>query len=84
MVMGSAAPQDEIKQDMTPMIYVVFQLMIFFMSTIKFKTMEGKLSAYLPKDVGVDPTPCVLSDFDYRVHRPSKESRILERRASDS
>jgi len=31
----------------------------------------------------VDPTPCVLSDLDYRVHRPSKES-ILEKRASDS
>lgn len=57
MVMGSAAPQDDIKGDMTPMIDVVFQLMIFFMCTIKFKTLEGKLTAYLPKDVGVNPTP---------------------------
>lgn len=57
MVMGAAAPQDDIKQDMTPMIDVVFQLMIFFMCTIKFKTLEGKLTAYLPKDVGVNPTP---------------------------
>lgn len=40
--------------DMTPMIDVVFQLLIFFMCTIKFKTLEGKLSAYLPKDVGVN------------------------------
>ena len=54
MVMGSAAPQDDIKGDMTPMIDVVFQLMIFFMCTIKFKTLEGKLTAYLPKDVGVN------------------------------
>ncbi|MBK8181110.1 MAG: biopolymer transporter ExbD [Planctomycetes bacterium] len=57
MVMGNAAPQDEIKGDMTPMIDVVFQLMIFFMCTIKFKTLEGKLTAYLPKDVGVNTTP---------------------------
>ena len=57
MVMGSAVETDEIKQDMTPMIDVVFQLMIFFMCTIKFKTLEGKLQAYLPKDVGVNPTP---------------------------
>lgn len=57
MVMGSAAPQDELKSDMTPMIDVVFQLMIFFMCTIKFKNLEGKLTAYLPKDVGVNPTP---------------------------
>lgn len=57
MVMGDAAPVDEIKPDMTPMIDVVFQLMIFFMCTIKFKTLEGKLTAYLPKDVGVNTTP---------------------------
>ncbi|HTF89044.1 MAG TPA: biopolymer transporter ExbD [Planctomycetota bacterium] len=57
MVMGAAAEDVEIKQDMTPMIDVVFQLMIFFMCTIKFKVLEGKLAAYLPKDVGVNPTP---------------------------
>ena len=39
--------------DMTPMIDVTFLLLIFFMCTIKFKTLEGKLEAYLPKDVGV-------------------------------
>jgi len=47
-------PKHDFKIDMTPMIDVVFQLMIFFMCTIKFKTLEGKLSAYLPKDVGVN------------------------------
>ena len=36
------------------MIDVTFLLLIFFMCTIKFKTLEGKLSAYLPKDVGVN------------------------------
>ena len=40
--------------EMTPMIDVTFLLLIFFMCTIKFKTLEGKLSAYLPKDVGVN------------------------------
>jgi biopolymer transport protein ExbD len=55
--MGNAVESEEIKQDMTPMIDVVFQLMIFFMCTIKFKTLEGKLQAYLPKDVGVNATP---------------------------
>ena len=48
---------DDIKGDMTPMIDVVFQLLIFFMLTIKFKELEGKLSAYLPKDVGVNTAP---------------------------
>ncbi len=44
--------KEESKMDMTPMIDVTFQLLIFFMCTIKFKTLEGKLSAYLPKDLG--------------------------------
>ncbi|MDF1837417.1 MAG: biopolymer transporter ExbD, partial [Planctomycetota bacterium] len=39
--------------DMTPMIDVTFLLLIFFMCTLKFKVLEGKLTAYLPKDVGV-------------------------------
>ena len=45
---------EESELDMTPMIDVTFLLLIFFMCTLKFKTLEGKLSAYLPKDVGVN------------------------------
>ena len=51
--------QKPMKGDMTPMIDVTFQLLIFFMLTIKFKTLEGKLAAYLPKDVGVNTSPAV-------------------------
>jgi biopolymer transport protein ExbD len=39
------------------MIDVTFLLIIFFMCTLKFKVLEGKLSAFLPKDVGVNTTP---------------------------
>lgn len=42
----------EPKLSMMPMIDVTFLLLIFFMCTIKFKTLEGKLQAYLPKDEG--------------------------------
>ncbi|MEL6716433.1 MAG: biopolymer transporter ExbD, partial [Planctomycetota bacterium] len=35
--------------EMTPMIDVTFLLLIFFMCTLKFKVLEGKLGAYLPK-----------------------------------
>ncbi len=45
---------EESKLEMTPMIDVTFLLLIFFMCTLKFKTLEGKLAAYLPKDVGVN------------------------------
>ena len=47
--------QDEKHEmEMTPMIDVTFLLLIFFMCTLKFKLLEGKLTAYLPKDVGVN------------------------------
>jgi biopolymer transport protein ExbD len=46
--------KEECELEMTPMIDVTFLLLIFFMCTLKFKTLEGKLAAYLPKDVGVN------------------------------
>ena len=48
--------EEEIEMEMTPMIDVTFLLLIFFLCTIKFKVLEGKLAAYLPKDVGVNST----------------------------
>jgi biopolymer transport protein ExbD len=47
----------ETTMEMTPMIDVTFLLLIFFLCTIKFKILEGKIPAYLPKDVGVNSTP---------------------------
>jgi hypothetical protein len=44
---------EEIEIPMTPMIDVTFLLLIFFMCTLQFRSLEGKLSAFLPKDVGV-------------------------------
>ena len=46
--------KDECEMQMTPMIDVVFLLLIFFMCTLKFKTLEGKLAAYLPHDARSD------------------------------
>ncbi len=52
-----ALTKEECKLEMTPMIDVTFLLLIFFMCTLKFKTLEGKLAAFLPKDVGVNTSP---------------------------
>ena len=43
--------------DMTPMIDCTFNLLIFFLCNINFKLLEGKIPAYLPKDVGVNTSP---------------------------
>lgn len=37
----------DVKMDMTPMIDVIFQLIIFFMCSIHFKSLEGKLQTWL-------------------------------------
>ena len=41
------------ESNMTPMIDVVFQLLIFFMLTMQFKEIEGKLLSRLPKTPGL-------------------------------
>ena len=51
---------------MTPMIDVVFQLLIFFMCGMKFKTQEGRLEAYLPA-TAKDSTPPVETPIEVRV-----------------
>ncbi len=69
--------QDEkIEMDMTPMIDVTFLLLIFFMCTLKFKLLEGKLTAYLPKDVGVnnsDAPPVEKVQIDIHVIDPGRK-----------
>ena len=47
------AIQEEVKLELTPMIDVTFLILIFFMCTLKFKTLEGKLVSYLPTDKGL-------------------------------
>lgn len=45
------------KLNMTPMIDVVFQLIVFFLVSMKFKTLDMKIEAFLPKDRGLASTP---------------------------
>ncbi|MCI0342170.1 MAG: biopolymer transporter ExbD [Planctomycetales bacterium] len=53
--------------NMTPMIDCVFQLLIFFMCATKFKTLEGKLLAYLPKTMGPHNVPSPEEKLPIRV-----------------
>ncbi|MFA5795175.1 MAG: biopolymer transporter ExbD [Candidatus Brocadiia bacterium] len=50
--------------NMTPMIDVIFQLIIFFMCSIHFKSLEGKLYSYLPKDKGMAETTVTDPELD--------------------
>lgn len=55
--MANIKEPDTIKMDLTPMIDVTFLLLIFFIVTLKFKVLEGRLDASLPKDMGTAATP---------------------------
>ena len=72
--MASNSKEEAMKETvmaMTPMIDVTFLLLIFFLCTIKFKILEGKIPAYLPKDVGVNATPVdeQLEKIEIRIKR---------------
>lgn len=45
--------QNEVKFELTPMIDVTFLILVFFMCTLRFKTLDHKLESYLPTDEGL-------------------------------
>ncbi len=54
--------QDEDELQMTPMIDIVFQLLIFFLLSAKFIALEGHLGSYLPKDKGLNTDVVPIDD----------------------
>jgi biopolymer transport protein ExbD len=62
--MGVKLPEpEETEMNMTPMIDIVFQLIIFFLLSLKFKTIDRRIESMLPKDRGLAPTPTFPEDF---------------------
>ncbi len=47
---------DETEMNMTPMIDVVFQLIVFFMLVLKFKSVDLRIQSELPKNKGIQAT----------------------------
>ena len=59
--------KEEVKLELTPMIDVTFLILIFFMCTLKFKTLEGKLVSYLPTDKGLSSAKADVEFEDAEV-----------------
>lgn len=60
--------ENQQKLELTPMIDVSFLLIIFFIC-LPFKTLAGKLQAFLPTDKGINPTPQEpLPEIKVQVH----------------
>ena len=62
------------KPNMTPMIDVVFQLLVFFLVSMKFKTLDMKIEAFLPKDRG-------LANTITKLEEKPKVTAVLKRRS---
>jgi len=71
------SPPDDVELEMTPMIDVTFLILVFFMCTLRFKSLEGQLSAYLPEDVGVNPaTADQVEDLDLGLHLRAAGTKV--------
>jgi biopolymer transport protein ExbD len=51
---------------MTPMIDVTFQLIVVFLCSMKFRTLDQKIEAFLPKDVGLSTAPAA-ADVETKI-----------------
>lgn len=60
---GEVSSDNPLPLNVVPLIDVIFCLLLFFMCSFHFKTLEGKMEAWLPQDKGMsnakpnDPTP---------------------------
>lgn len=51
--------------NLTPMIDVVFQLIVFFLLSLKFKSVDSRIDSQLPKHVGPDPTLVFVPEIPF-------------------
>ena len=63
--------------DMTPMIDVVFLLLIFFMCATKFRQPEGSLSSWLPRDRGTQAQSKPVLNPGCRITFMKEGSQII-------
>jgi len=54
---------DESVLNMTPMIDIVFQLILFFLFSLKFKSHEYRIESQLPRDRGIQATNQIVEDI---------------------
>jgi len=52
MAGGGDSSENPVAINVVPMVDVIFCLCVFFMCSMKFKQVEGKFDAWLPKDKG--------------------------------
>jgi hypothetical protein len=59
------AQGDDTEMNMTPMIDMVFQLIVFFLVLLKFKEIDERIDTELPKKEGLAATPSQPSELQH-------------------
>jgi biopolymer transport protein ExbD len=66
--------------NMTPMIDVTFQLIVVFLCSLKFRTLDQKIESFLPKDVGLSSAPStaeVVTRVSVKLRRKPGETATV-------
>ncbi|MBI3818191.1 MAG: biopolymer transporter ExbD [Planctomycetes bacterium] len=65
---GESNSDNPLPLNVVPLIDVIFCLLLFFMCSFHFKSLEGKMEAWLPADKGQGPSPTKkIQTADLRV-----------------
>jgi biopolymer transport protein ExbD len=86
MAGGGDAADNPVAINVVPMVDVIFCLCVFFMCSMKFKQLEGKFEAWLPKDAGTAQTIqlpkeiriAIYWDAQHAVARLQMGTRLVE------
>lgn len=76
---------EESALNMTPMIDICFQLIVFFMLTLRFKSIDKRFESQLPKDRGQASSPANIQPFTeitvklFRKNRDKAEAEQFTR-----
>ena len=65
---GALPVDGDLEMNMTPMIDIVFQLIVFFMLQLKFKEIDRQIDSNLPRDRGPVASNFVTPPLSIEVH----------------
>lgn len=83
MVVGSSSDDEPVAVNVVALIDILMCLLLFYMCASKFAPTEGRLDAWLPKDVGIGEGPPKRLPLDEIRIRLAWESGSTVRRFGD-
>ena len=81
MAGASMGDSDEnpVNINITPLVDIIFCLCVFFMVSFKFKQLEGKFDAWLPKEKGFEgmPLKAVIQEIRVALFWDDKNLKVV-------